>query len=153
MSVEMKLRELGLELPDPPAPVASYVPSLQSGQFVFTSGQIPFIDGALEYRGVVGDDLDLEEGREAAQICLLNALAVLKKELGSLDRIDRVVQLVGYVRCTGDFEDQPKVLNGASDLLIELFEDRGKHTRMALGTNALPLGASVELALMVSVHP
>jgi len=152
MSFEEKLHELGITLPEPPAPVAAYVPSLQAGPFVFTSGQLPFRNGMLEYQGVVGKDLDPEQGMEAARICLINALAVLKKELGSLDKIDRIVQLVGYVRCGEDFKDQPRILNGASELLIEIFGEKGKHTRMALGTNALPLGAAVELAIMVSLR-
>ena len=152
MSVEKKLKELGIVLPEPPVAVAAYVPCLRAGDLVFTSGQIPFSQGELQYKGVVGKDLSLDEGVAAARLCMLNALAVLKKELGNLDRIEKIVQLLGYVRCTDDFTDQPIVVNGASQLLLDIFGQAGRHTRMALGANALPLGASVELALTVLVR-
>jgi len=152
MSIEKRLKELGIVLPEPPAAVAAYVPSLRAGDLVFTSGQLPFSQGELQYRGIMGKDLSLDEGAAAARLCMLNALAVLGKELGNLDRIEKIVRLVGYVRCTDDFADQPGVLNGASQLLLDIFGRAGRHTRMALGVNALPLGASVELALTVLVR-
>jgi enamine deaminase RidA (YjgF/YER057c/UK114 family) len=148
---EDKLRQMGLELPPPPTPVAAYLPTVRTGNLVFVSGQVPREKGELNYRGHVGSDLSVEDGRSAARICALNALAAIKQELGDLDRIQRIVKLTGYVASAAGFTDQPKVVDGASVFLIELFGDKGQHARAAVGVNELPLGVSVELEMIVEV--
>jgi len=151
MSVEKRLEEMGIVIPDVAKPLASYVPAVLTGNHVYTSGQVPLKEGKLRYTGKVGKDLTLEEGVEAARVCVLNALAAVKSIVGSLDRVSRVVKLTGFVACSDDFTDQPKVMNGASDLLGEIFGEAGKHARSALGTNALPLNVPVELELLVEI--
>jgi len=149
--VEDKLRQMGLELPPPPTPVAAYVPALRTGNLVFVSGQIPRVKGELKYRGHVGGSLSMEDGRAAARICALNALAAVKQEIGDLDRVQRIVKLTGYVASASGFTDQPKVVDGASVLLNELLGEKGRHARAAVGVNELPLGAAVELEMIVEV--
>ena len=149
--VEDKLRQMGLELPPPPTPVAAYVPALRTGNLVFVSGQIPRVKGELKYRGRVGGSLSMEDGRAAARICALNALAAVKQEIGDLDRVQRIVKLTGYVASASGFTDQPKVVDGASVLLNELLGEKGRHARAAVGVNELPLGAAVELEMIVEV--
>ena len=151
MEIENKLRSMGLALPEVAKPVASYVPAVQSGNHVFTSGQIPFVKGELLHKGKVGGELTVEEGCECARITIMNCLAAVKSMIGDLDRIKRVVKVTGFVSSAPGFEDQPKVLNGASDLLLELFGEKGKHTRLAIGTNELPLGAPVEIDMIVEI--
>jgi enamine deaminase RidA (YjgF/YER057c/UK114 family) len=151
MTIEDKLRQMGLELPDPPAPVAAYAPTVRTGNLVFVSGQVPREKGELKFRGHVGGDVSVDDGRAAARLCALNALAAVKKEIGSLDRIERIVKLTGYVSSAAGFTDQPKVIDGASVFLVELFGDKGRHARAAVGTNELPLGAAVELEMIVEV--
>lgn len=149
--VEERLKELGINLPIPPNPVASYVPVRQEGNLVFVSGQGPIINGKQLYTGKVGAECSQEDGYEAAKACAINLLAQLKKHLGSLDRVKSVVELHGYVACTTDFYAQPAVINGASDLMITAFGDAGRHARCALGTNVLPGNIPVEVELIVSV--
>ena len=149
--VEDKLRQMGLELPPPPTPVAAYVPALRTGNLVFVSGQIPRVKGELKYRGHVGSSLSMDDGRAAARICALNALAAVKQEIGDLDRVQRIVKLTGYVASASGFTDQPKVVDGASVLLNELLGEKGRHARAAVGVNELPLGAAVELEMIVEV--
>ena len=149
--VEDKLRQMGLELPAPPAPVAAYLPTVRTGNLVFVSGQVPREKGEIKYRGHVGSNLSVDEGRAAARICALNALAAVKKEIGDLDRIRRVVKVTGYVASAAGFTDQPKVVDGASVFLVELLGDRGKHARAAVGVNELPLGVAVELEMIIEV--
>jgi len=149
--VEDKLRQMGLELPPPPTPVAAYVPALRTGNLVFVSGQIPRVKGELKYRGRVGGSLSMEDGRAAARICALNALAAVKQEIGDLDRVQRIVKLTGYVASASGFTDQPKVVDGASVLLNELLGEKGRHARAAVGVNELPLGAAVELEMIVEL--
>ena len=149
--VEDKLRQMGLELPPPPTPVAAYVPALRTGNLVFVSGQIPRVMGELKYRGHVGGSLSMEDGRAAARICALNALAAVKQEIGDLDRVQRIVKLTGYVASASGFTDQPKVVDGASVLLNELLGEKGRHARAAVGVNELPLGAAVELEMIVEL--
>ena len=149
--VEDKLRQMGLELPPPPTPVAAYVPALRTGNLVFVSGQIPREKGELKYRGHVGGSLSMEDGRAAARICALNALAAVKQEIGDLDRVQRIVKLTGYVASASGFTDQPKVVDGASVLLNELLGEKGRHARAAVGVNELPLGAAVELEMIVEL--
>ncbi len=151
MSPEDTLKRLGLQLPAPPKPVANYIPAVLSGRLLFLSGVIPVRDGSLVVSGKVGRDLTIEQGYEAARIALLNALAIVRSEAGSLDRVKRVVRMVGYVASAEGFVQQPAVVNGASDLLVQLFDQAGRHARIAVGTAELPMGAPVELELIVEI--
>lgn len=153
MSAETKLKELGITLPPAPQPVANYVPVVRARELVFTSGVLPMKEGKLVFEGKLGKELTLEQGREAASVAVLNALAVVKQELGSLDKVLRIVRLTGHVASAPGFVQQPAVLNGASDLLVAIFGEAGRHTRAALGAVELPLGAAVELDLIVLVAP
>jgi len=148
---EQRLRELGIELPEPPRAVGSYLPTQIVGDLLYTSGVLPMRDGALAYTGIVGAGLSVADGAEAARLCALNILALIRAEAGSLDRVERVAQLSGFVRSAEGFRLQSKVLNGASDLFIAVLGDRGRHTRMALGTTELPLGAPVEISAVVKL--
>ena len=151
MSIESKLAELGIALPEPVAPVAAYVPVVVHGGFAHVSGQLPFIDGQL-VTGRLGEDVALDQGTAAARACGLMILAQLKAALGSLDRVERVVKLGAFVNSTGSFTDQPKVANGASELMAEVFGDAGRHARSAVGVPVLPLGAAVEVDAIVAVR-
>ena len=152
MTIEKRMEELGLALPIAAAPAGNYVPTVLAGNLLFTSGQIPRATDGL-VTGVVGRDLSVEQGQEAARLCCLAGLAAARQELGSLDRIERVVKVNGFVRSAPDFGDQPKVVNGASDLLVEIFGDAGRHARAALGTNELPLNVAVEIDFVFLVRP
>lgn len=150
--IEARLAELGLSLPTAAAPAANYVPYVQTGNLVVISGQITLENGALKYVGRVGQDFTTEQAYEAAKLCGLNLIAQLKEACGgNLDRVKRVVRLGGFVNCTPDFTEQPKVVNGASDLMAEVFGDAGKHARAAVGVNTLPLGVAVEVDGMFEV--
>jgi enamine deaminase RidA (YjgF/YER057c/UK114 family) len=149
MSVEQKLAELGLTLPNVATPAGAYVPAVISGNLVFTAGQIPLVDGTLMATGKVGDEISAEYAKEIAQRCALNALAAIKSVIGDLSRVKRVVKVVGFVASTPDFTGQPGVLNGASELLGKVFSDAGLHARSAVGVAALPLDAPVEVELIV----
>ena len=151
MTAETKLEQLGLTLPAVPAPVAAYVPGAADGTLVFTSGQLPTENGVLR-KGKLGKDMTVEEGYEAARIAALNCLAVVKSLAGSLDRVERVVKVVGFVNCTPDFEAQPKVINGASEVFIAAFGEEGRHARSAIGTNSLPLGLTVEVESIFEIE-
>jgi enamine deaminase RidA (YjgF/YER057c/UK114 family) len=151
MRVEDRLRELGMELPPPPRPAANYVGAVQAGGLLFVSGHVPTKDGAVTYVGKVGKDLGLEEGYAAARTAALNCLASAKAVIGDLDRITRVVKILGMVNCTADFGEHPKVLNGASDLLVQLFADAGRHARSAVGMQSLPFGVAVEIEMILEV--
>ena len=148
--IDTKLAELGLSLPQAAAPVASYVPLVEVGNLVHLSGQLPFRDGQL-VTGRLGDGVSLEEGQQAAQLCGLMIVAQLKKHLGDLSRVRRIVKLGVFVNSAADFTDQPKVANGASDLMAELFGDAGRHARSAVGVPVLPLGAAVEVDAIVEI--
>ena len=150
-SYESRLTELHIELPPPPQPLATYVPAVQAGGLLFLSGVLPMRDGQLTFSGKLGRDLTVEQGMESARLALLNALAIARQELGTLDRITRVVKLVGYVASAEGFVQQPQVLNGASDLLVQIFGDSGRHARVAVGAAELPRGASVEIEGIFSV--
>jgi enamine deaminase RidA (YjgF/YER057c/UK114 family) len=152
MSVEERLQTLGYSLPDAPAPLATYVPAVRTGNLVYTSGQLPTVSGDLKARGQVGLDLQEDEARDAARTATLNALAAIRSVV-ALDDIVRVVHVTGYVASADGFTDQPAVVNGASDLLVDLFGDAGKHSRAAVGVWLLPLGAPVEIDLIVEVKP
>ncbi len=151
MSIEAKLAELGLTLPTAAAPVAAYVPVVIAGGLAYVSGQVSFVDGVL-VKGRLGEDMSLEQGIAAAQGCGLMILAQLKAALGSLDRVERVVKLGAFVNCTADFTDQPKVANGASELMVAVFGEAGKHARAAVGAPSLPLGVAVEVDAIVAVR-
>ena len=152
MTAETKLAELGLTLPAAAAPVAAYVPVVIAGGLAYVSGQVSFADGAL-IKGRLGEDVTLEQGIAAAQGCGLMILAQLKVALGSLDRVERVVKLGAFVNSTADFTDQPKVANGASELMVAVFGEAGKHARAAVGVPSLPLGCAVEVDAIVAVRP
>lgn len=151
MSIDSRLAELGITLPEPLAPVAAYVPVVEAGGLAYVSGQVSFFDGQL-IKGRLGKDLTLDQGIEAAQACGLMILAQLKAALGSLDRVERVVKLGVFVNSTADFTDQPKVANGASELMAAVFGDAGKHARSAVGVPTLPLGVAVEVDAIVAVR-
>ncbi|MCP9453080.1 MAG: RidA family protein [Nitrospira sp.] len=151
MSYEHKLAGLGVTLPPPPTPVANYVPAVRVGELLFLSGVLPSRNGRLLLTGKVGDGVSVEQGQEVARMALLNALAMVRAELGSLDRVIRVVKMVGYVASAPGFCDQPQVLNGASDLLVAVFGEEGRHARVAVGVAELPRQAPVELDLILQV--
>lgn len=150
VTVDERLHELGIELPAAPRPLASYVPLVRVGTVLYVSGQIPMSDGKLIQAGRVGADVDIAAAAQLARRCALQALRVLQDELGSLDRIERLVKLSCFVRSASGFSEQPKVANGASDVLVEIFGDAGRHARLAVGVAELPLGAPVELDLLVT---
>ena len=139
--VEKKAHELGLTIPAAPRPVAAYVPGVQAGDFIYTSGQLPMVNGELAYKGKVGAALSPETGYEAARVCALNCLGVIKSMIGDLDKIEQVVKVVGFVNSAPGFNMQPKVINGASELLGALLGGKGAHARSAVGVNELPLDA------------
>jgi enamine deaminase RidA (YjgF/YER057c/UK114 family) len=150
--IDGKLRELGIELPQATAPVANYVPFTRSGSLVIVSGQVSVRNGKAEFVGKLGRDISLAEGREAARLCALNILAHLKTACeGDLDRVQRVLRLGGFVNCIPEFTDMPLVVNGASDLMVELFGDAGRHARAAVGVASLPLGVAVEVEAMFEI--
>lgn len=149
MSVESRLQELGFELPPVATPAGAYVPAIVSGNLVFTAGQIPLVNGQLMATGKVGAEIAPEHAKEIAARCALNALAAIKSVIGDLDRVTRVVKVVGFVASTPDFTGQPGVLNGASELIGQVFGDAGRHARSAVGVASLPLDAPVEVELVV----
>ena len=153
MGGEDRLQELGIELPPPPQPLASYVPVSVSGRFAYVSGQVPISEGKLLWTGKLGDDVDVAAGAEAARRCVLLALSALRAELGSLDRVKRIVKLGVFVASATGFTEQPKVANGASDVLVEVFGDSGRHARTAIGVPELPLGAPVEVEVVAEISP
>jgi enamine deaminase RidA (YjgF/YER057c/UK114 family) len=149
--VEGRIASLGHELPTVAAPLAAYVPALRSGNLIFTSGQLPTRNGELVYTGIVGRDVTPEDAKAAAEICALNAIAAVKSVIGNLDNVRRVVKLVGFVASDPSFTGQPGVINGASELMLAVFGDVGKHARSAVGVAALPINAPVEVELIVEV--
>jgi enamine deaminase RidA (YjgF/YER057c/UK114 family) len=152
MTIADRLSELGIELPEPAAPVASYVPAVLAGSLLHISGQVSFEGGQL-LTGRLGEDRDLEYGQRAARACGLMLLAQMKKALGSLDRVERIVKLGAFISSAPQFTDQPKVANGASELMEQVFGDAGRHARSAVGVPVLPLGAAVEIDAVVAVKP
>ncbi len=150
--VDARLAELGIEVPEAAAAVANYVGYVRSGNLVFVSGQVPLIDGAFKFQGKVGAEFSVEEGQEAARICAINIIAQLKAACGGdLDRVRRIVKLGGFVNSTPEFTDQPKVINGASDLMVAVFGDAGRHSRAAVSAGALPLGVAVEVDAVAEI--
>lgn len=151
MHYEEKLRELGLTLPAPPKPVANYVPAVRVGDLLFLSGVLPSRDGQLIVTGKLGESLTVEQGMEAARVAVLNGLSIIRSQAGSLDRVKQIVKMVGYIASAPGFTDQPQVLNGASDLLVSVFGEAGRHARVAVGAAELPRQAPVEIELIVQV--
>ena len=151
-NIESRIKEIGFSLPEAPKPVAAYIPAKQTGNLVFTAGQLPMVNGELISKGLLGQDVEIDEANKAARICTLNALAAIKGVIGDLDRIKQIVRVVGYVASVPTFTQQPAVVNGASELLLEIFGENGKHARSAVGMAVLPLNASVEIELTVEIE-
>ena len=151
MSPEDKLKELGIELPEAPDPLGSYIPVLRTGNLVFLSGMLPLIQGKLTRQGKVGKDIALDEAREDARVATVNALSILKAYIGSLEKVKRCVRITGYVASEHDFTEQSKVLNAASDFLYEIFGERGRHVRSSVGVNVLPLNSTLEIDFIFEV--
>lgn len=149
--IEEKIKELGLELPEVAKPLAAYIPAKMIGNLIMTSGQVPVIKGEMKFAGKIGKELSIEDGKKAAQICALNCLAAIKGITGSLDSVAEVVKLTVFVNSSEEFTDQPKVANGASELMVNIFGDAGKHVRSAVGVTELPLNAAVEIEMIVRV--
>lgn len=149
---EERLTELGFELPEAPKPAAAYVPAVRTGNLVFISGQGTMVNGKWKYQGRVGEKYSVEDGYKAAQLVMLNALAVLRQEIGDLDRVKRIVKLLGWVNSSPDFNEQPFVINGASELLEKVFGDKGKHARSAVSAHVLPFDTTVEIEMIVEVE-
>ncbi len=151
-TVDGHLKELGIEVPTPAAPAANYIPFVRTGNLVFVSGQIPFVAGKVEGVGKVGKDLTTEQAKAIARICAINLIAQAKAACdGDLDRVIRVVKLGGFVNCVDGYSEQPEVINGASDLMVAAFGDKGRHARFAVGTNSLPRGVAVEVEAIFEV--
>lgn len=153
MSAEARLKELGITLPPPPKPVAAYVTAVRAGDLLFTAGNGPLVEGRPLCTGKVGAEVTVEQGYEAARVTTLNLLSTIREHLGSLDRVQRVVKVLGLVASAPGFTQQPKVMNGCSELLLEVFGDAGKHARSALGTSQLPFDIPVEIEMIVQVKP
>ena len=149
--VEKKLKELGIELPEAAKPVAAYVPAVKAGDFVYTAGQIPVVDGQVKYTGQIGKARTVEEGYEAAKICAINCLSAVKSLIGSLDKVEQIVKLTGFVNTEPGYGNQPLVINGASEFLLEVFGEKGAHARSAVGVSGLPLDSLVEIEMIVKV--
>jgi enamine deaminase RidA (YjgF/YER057c/UK114 family) len=152
MGAEARLKELGITLPAQSRPVANYVAAVRVGNLLFVSGHGPVNDGKIKMAGKLGRDLSVDEGYQVARTVGLNCLSSIRTELGSLDKVKRFVKLLGMVNCTEDFKEQPKVINGCSDLLVELFGEAGKHARSAVGMQALPFAIPVEIEMVVEVE-
>ena len=150
-TIEQRLIDHDIELPEAAAPAANYVPTVRSGNMLYVSGQVPVWNGGFRHVGKLGADISVEEGQTCARLCGLNVIAQARAALGDLDRVARVVKLVGFVNCTPEFGDQPKVVNGASDLMAEVFGDKGKHARSAVGVASLPFGVAVEVEAILEI--
>jgi len=149
---EENIKKLDLKIPDLPSPLANYVPYKVSDNTVYVSGQGPVIDSKIIYSGKVGNEISQEEGVKAAELCCINIIAALKSSInGDWNRLDSFLKLGGFVNCDNDFSDQPKIINGASDLLVNIFGDKGRHSRFAVGSNALPLNISVEIDAIIKI--
>ena len=149
--IEEKLKEIGIKLPDPPSPAGSYIPVVISKNIAYVSGQIPIKSGEVSFTGKVPVEQSIENAQNAAKLCIINALAQLKSQLGSLDKISKILRVSGFVNSTPNFSEHPQVINAASDLLYQIFGDTGKHTRTAIGVNSLPLNSTVEIDMIVEI--
>ncbi|MGZ8499675.1 MAG: RidA family protein [Candidatus Binatia bacterium] len=152
MEIENKLKALGIELPNPPTPAANYIGYVRVGNLLFIGGNIGRIDGVIKYRGKVGAEINVEQAYDAARNCALNHLAIMKSALGDLDKVERIVKVLGYVNVAPGFIDMPKVVNGESDLLVQVFGEKGQHTRAAIGVASLSQDAPVENEITVQVN-
>lgn len=150
MSYEFRAQKLGINIPPAAAPAAAYLPAVRSGNLIFVSGQLPNKDGKL-IKGILGKDLGVEEGYEAARLCAISCLGAVKDIVGSLDEIERIVKITGFVASTPEFTQQPQVVNGASELMQQIFAEKGAHARAAIGMSSLPLGVAVEVEMIVEV--
>jgi enamine deaminase RidA (YjgF/YER057c/UK114 family) len=150
--IEEKLKSLNITLPSPPKPAGAYIPVVKSGNTVYVSGQIPIEDSKVAFKGKVPSVQSLEQAQKAAKLCAINALSQLKSEFGSLDKISKILRVSGFVNSEPDFTEQPKVINAASDLLFEIFGEKGQHSRIAVGVASLPLGATVEIDMIVEIN-
>jgi enamine deaminase RidA (YjgF/YER057c/UK114 family) len=149
--IDEKLESMGITLSTPPKPAGSYIPVVRTGNLVFVSGQIPIKNGQVEFKGQVPTSISLEDAQKAARLCILNVLAQLKAELGTLDKISKIIKVSGFVNSSPEFYEQPKVINSASDLLFEIFGEKGRHTRIAVGVSSLPLNSAVEIDLIAEI--
>ena len=149
--VEEVMKEMGITLPETVKPLAAYIPAIRTGDYVYTSGQVPFAEGKLKYSGKIGLDLSVEEGQKAAELCALNALSAIKGVTGDLDKIEQIVKVTVFVNSADGFTDQPKVANGASEFFGKIFGEAGKHARSAVGVNELPVNSAVEVEMIVKV--
>lgn len=151
--IDKRLAELGITLPTPAKPIANYVPWVRTGNQVFISGQGPLLDGKILYTGALGNGVSIEDGAKSARLCAINVIAQIREACGGdLDRVKRIVKLVGFVNSTADFADHPKIINGASDLMVDVFGDKGRHARSAVGAPSLPFAISVEVEAVVEVE-
>ena len=149
---ETNIKQLGIIIPDISAPLANYVPYKVSDNILYISGQGPVSDSKLIYKGKVGEDISIDDGIKAAELCCINIIAALKKSInGDWNRLDSFLKLGGFVNCNNNFYDQPKIINGASDLLVKIFGDQGRHARFAVGSNALPMNISVEIDAIIKI--
>jgi enamine deaminase RidA (YjgF/YER057c/UK114 family) len=148
--IEEKIKELGIELPTPPTPAGSYIPVVKTGNLLFISGQIPMENGKVVFSGKVSDN-NLDVAQKSARMCAINILAQIKREVGNLDKVSRIVRLSGFVNSSPEFTQHPKVINAASDLIFEIFGDKGKHSRIAVGVASLPLGAMTEIDAIIEI--
>ena len=149
--IDEKLALLGITLPTPPKPAGSYIPAVKTGNLIFISGQIPMQDGQVQFKGQVPTTISVEEAQRAARLCIINVLAQLKVELGTLDKILKIVKVSGFVNSSPEFYEHPKIINSASDLLFEIFGEKGKHARIAVGVSCLPLNSAVEIDLIAEI--
>ena len=148
--IEEKIKELGIELPTPPIPAGSYIPVVKTGNLLFISGQIPMENGKVVFSGKVSDN-NLDVAQKSARMCVINILAQIKKEIGELDKVSKIVRLTGFVNSSPEFTQHPKVINAASDLIFEIFGDKGKHSRIAVGVASLPLGSMTEIDAIIEI--
>ena len=149
---EENIKKLGIKIPDMPNALANYVPYKISDSIVYVSGQAPVMNGELIYKGKVGNDISIDDGIRAAELCCINIISILKESIdGDWDRLDNFLKLGGFVNCNSDFVDQPKIINGASDLLVNIFGEQGKHSRFAVGSNSLPMNISVEIDAIIKI--
>ena len=149
--IKERLKDLGISIPNAPKPAGSYVPIGLTGKLAFVSGQIPIKDGQVVYQGKVGDAQSIDDAQEAAKLCVINGLAQIEAYCGTLDNLEKIIKISGFVNSTKDFTEHPKVINAASDLLMKIFDEKGRHSRIAIGVSSLPLNATVEIDMVVEI--
>ena len=149
--IKERLKDLGISIPNAPKPAGSYVPVVLTGKLAFVSGQIPIKDGQVVYQGKVGDTQSIDNAQEAAKLCVINGLAQIEAYCGTLDNLEKIIKISGFVNSIKDFTEHPKVINAASDLLMKIFGEKGRHSRIAIGVSSLPLNATVEIDMVVEI--